>query len=132
MGRKRFALSKGIFRYDLSIPTPSAPVRDPSPLEAKAPRGGPWQAEVRRQQTYVRGLRLFLANARARLLEQSGGADRPGGRELAGLGDVQAECADHYQDSRRDNDEVDAIHRSQPRALGIVPGARSVRLPTFV
>jgi len=71
MGRKRFALSKGIFRYDLSIPTPSAPVRNPSPLEAKAPRGGPWQAEVRRQQTYVRGLRLFLANARARLLEQS-------------------------------------------------------------
>ena len=83
-------------------------------------RGGPWQAEVRRQQTYVRGLRLFLADARARLLEQSCGADRAGGREVAGLAHVQAERADHQQNSRGDDCEVDAIHALQPSALAIV------------
>ena len=65
----------------------SAPVRDPSPLEVKAPRGGPWQAEVRRQQTYVRGLRLFLADARkcqaGGKQQKIGGASH--GRALANL-----------------------------------------------
>jgi len=130
MGRKRFALSKGIFRYDLSIPTPSAPVRDPSPLEAKAPRGGPWQAEVRRQQTYVRGLRLFLAEPERAYLNSRAATIVRAGANSPAL--VTYRLNDHYQDSRRDDGEVDAIHRSQPRALGIVPGARSVRPPTFV
>jgi hypothetical protein len=86
--------------------------------------------QLQKQKVIKRRPNLNVLRRRyTRLLEQSGGANRPGGRELAGLGDVQTECADH---SRRDDGEVDAIHRPQPRTLGIVPGARSVWLPTFV